>query len=162
MESSHDSSCPPGVQVHKTEDEWRRSLTPEQFRILRQAGTERPFGREYARFREQGEGTYRCAGCDATLFTAKHKFDAHCGWPSFYDPANAENVVARSDHSLGMERTEVLCARCGGHLGHVFHGEGHDTPTNTRYCINGGALKFVPAHARNTESSGGTGTDNPD
>lgn len=115
--------------------------------MLREAGTERPFGRGYAEFKEQGEGKYVCAGCGAELFSSREKFDAHCGWPAFYDPANAQNVVAREDVSHGMRRTEVLCAVCGGHLGHVFKGEGFATPTDARYCINSVALKFVPAKA---------------
>jgi peptide-methionine (R)-S-oxide reductase len=82
------------------------------------------------------------------LFSSKHKFDSHCGWPSFYDPANASNVVTRTDYTLGALRTEVLCARCGGHLGHVFKGEGFNTPTDTRYCINGVSLKFIPAKVK--------------
>lgn len=130
--------------VTKSEDDWRRELTPEQFHVLREAGTERPFGRAYEEFRAQPEGKYVCAGCGAELFSSHEKFDSHCGWPSFYDPANAQNVVTRDDFSHGVKRTEVLCAVCGGHLGHVFRGEGFDTPTDQRYCINGVALKFVP------------------
>ncbi|GDY20704.1 peptide-methionine (R)-S-oxide reductase [Verrucomicrobiota bacterium] len=130
--------------VTKTDAEWREVLTPEQHHILRQAGTERPFGRAYEEFKRQGGGTYFCAGCGAELFSSAHKFDSHCGWPAFYDPANAKNVRMLEDHSLGRARTEVRCAVCDGHLGHVFKGEGFETPTDQRYCINGVALKFVP------------------
>jgi peptide-methionine (R)-S-oxide reductase len=129
----------------KSENEWREELSPEQFRILREAGTERPFGEAYSEFKEQGEGVYVCAGCGAGLFSSKEKFDARCGWPSFFDPANAENVKTFKDMSGGMVRIEVRCAKCDGHLGHVFEGEGYDTPTDQRYCINGTVLKFVPA-----------------
>lgn len=138
------------VAVARTDEEWRKHLTPEQYRVLRQAGTERAFGPAYEEFKKQGAGTYACAGCGAELFSSKEKFDSHCGWPSFYDPANAKNVIARDDFSHGMIRTEVTCARCGGHLGHVFKGEGFNTPTDTRYCINGVSLKFIPAGATNT------------
>ena len=130
--------------VTKTDAEWREMLTPEQHHILRQAGTERPFGRAYEEFKRQGGGTYLCGGCGAELFSSAHKFDSHCGWPSFYDPANAKNVRMIEDRSLGNVRTEVRCAVCDGHLGHVFKGEGFETPTDQRYCINGVALKFVP------------------
>ena len=99
----------------------------------------------YDEFKQQGAGTYVCAGCGAELFSSKEKFDSHCGWPSFYDPANAKNVKTRDDYTLGTVRTEVTCAQCNGHLGHVFKGEGFKTPTDTRYCINGVTLKFVPA-----------------
>jgi peptide-methionine (R)-S-oxide reductase len=129
----------------KSDDQWRRELMPERYHVLRQAGTERAFGPAYDEFQQQGAGTYVCAGCGAKLFSSREKFDSHCGWPSFYDPAEAENVVIREDRSQGTVRTEVLCANCGGHLGHVFKGEGYDTPTDQRYCINGVALKFVPA-----------------
>jgi len=132
-------------QVTKTDEEWRKILTPEQYQVLRQAGTERAFGPAYEEFKKQGGGTYVCAGCGAELFSSKEKFDSHCGWPSFYDPADAKNVIQRPDYSLGGARTEVICARCGGHLGHVFKGEGFPTPTDQRYCINGVSLKFVPA-----------------
>ena len=128
-----------------TDAEWRAKLTPEQFRILREAGTEAPHGAIYEQVKAQGAGSYHCAGCDTLLFTSKEKFDSGCGWPSFYDPSRAKNVKTRSDVSHGMVRTEVLCAVCGGHLGHVFTGEGFETPTDKRYCINGVALKFVPA-----------------
>ncbi|MCB1128363.1 MAG: peptide-methionine (R)-S-oxide reductase MsrB [Verrucomicrobiae bacterium] len=141
--------------MSRTDAEWRAQLTPEQYRVLRQAGTERPFGRAYEEFKAQGQGTYFCAGCEAELFSSNEKFDSHCGWPSFYDPSNAKNVLTRDDFSGGMVRTEVLCAVCGGHLGHVFKGEGYPTPTDQRYCINGVSLKFVPAPAGASESSGG-------
>jgi peptide-methionine (R)-S-oxide reductase len=132
-------------KVVKSEEEWRKSLTPEQYRVLREAGTERAFGAAYEEFKKQGAGTYVCGACGAELFSSKEKFDSHCGWPSFYDPANAKNVITRDDYVLGTKRTEVLCARCGGHLGHVFTGEGFKTPTDKRYCINGVSLKFIPA-----------------
>lgn len=132
-------------KVAKSDDEWRAQLTPEQYRVLRQAGTERPFGPAYEEFKKQGGGTYVCAGCGAELFSSKEKFDSHCGWPSFYDPANAKNVTTHEDVSAGMIRVEVRCAKCDGHLGHVFKGEGYPTPTDLRYCINGVSLKFVPA-----------------
>jgi peptide-methionine (R)-S-oxide reductase len=135
----------PEGKIVKTDAEWKEVLTPEQFRILRQAGTERANGAVYKEFKSQGEGSYHCAGCNALLFSSKEKFDSGCGWPSFYDPAKAQNVVTKKDFTLGMVRTEVLCAVCDGHLGHVFEGEGFDTPTDQRYCINGVALKFVPA-----------------
>lgn len=131
-------------KVVKTEAEWRAQLTPAQYRVLREAGTERAFGEAYEEFKKQGGGTYYCAGCGAELFSSKEKFDSHCGWPSFYDPANAKNVKTKEDYAFGMVRTEVLCAVCDGHLGHVFTGEGFDTPTDKRYCINGVSLKFVP------------------
>jgi peptide-methionine (R)-S-oxide reductase len=134
-----------GQKVTKTDEEWRKILTPEQYRVLRQAGTERAFGPAYEEFKKQGEGKYVCGGCGAELFSSRERFDSHCGWPSFYDPANATNVISRDDISHGMIRTEVICARCGGHLGHVFKGEGFNTPTDQRYCINGVSLKFVPA-----------------
>lgn len=133
------------TSLPKTDAEWRQKLTPEQFRVLRQAGTEAPFGPAYEEFKQEGAGMYVCAGCGAELFSSQHKFDSHCGWPSFYDPANAKNVILRQDVTHGMVRTEVICARCGGHLGHVFSGEGYNTPTDQRYCINGVSLRFVPS-----------------
>jgi len=145
MKSNEQSTGSNVVPVVKSDEEWRKELTPEQYRVLRQAGTERPNGPAYEEFKKQGAGTYVCGGCGAELFSSKEKFDSHCGWPSFYDPANAKNVITRQDVSMGSVRTEVICARCGGHLGHVFTGEGFNTPTDKRYCINGVSLKFVPA-----------------
>lgn len=135
----------PTGPVKKTDEEWKKILTPEQYRILREAGTERANGKVYDEFKNQGAGTYYCAGCNAELFSSKEKFDSHCGWPSFYDPAKAKNVKTSTDYLLGYPRTEVRCAICDGHLGHVFEGEGFKTPTDKRYCINGTVLKFVPA-----------------
>ncbi len=131
-------------KVVKSDAEWRKELTPAQYHVLREAGTDRPFSAAYEEFKQQGGGTYYCAGCGAELFSSKEKFDSHCGWPSFYDPANAKNVLTKVDNEFGMTRTEVLCAVCGGHLGHVFTGEGFKTPTDKRYCINATSLKFVP------------------
>ena len=131
-------------KVMKTEEEWKAQLTPEEFRILRKAGTERPNGKIYEEFKEQGAGVYFCIGCDTELFSSNEKFDSHCGWPSFFDPSKVENVKTSVDYLLGYPRTEVLCAVCDGHLGHVFTGEGFDTPTDKRYCINGTVLRFRP------------------
>ncbi|MFU8893002.1 MAG: peptide-methionine (R)-S-oxide reductase MsrB [Luteolibacter sp.] len=147
MEVLPDPPQEPAGKLELTDEEWRERLTPEQYRILRQAGTERPNGQVYKEFKAQGEGAYHCAGCNALLFSSNEKFDSGCGWPSFYDPANAENVVRKIDRTLGMVRVEVVCAVCDGHLGHVFEGEGFSTPTDKRYCINGVGLKFVPAKA---------------
>lgn len=145
METSADKPEEPAGKVVKTDEEWRKELTEDQYRILRKAGTEAPHGKIYKEFKAQGGGTYHCAGCGALLFSSKEKFDSGCGWPSFYDPAKAENVKTRVDNALGMVRVEVVCAKCDGHLGHVFEGEGFDTPTDKRYCINGVGLRFVPA-----------------
>lgn len=144
MEKADTPPAQPAAPIEKTDTEWKRELTPDQYRILRQAGTEQPNGAVYEEFKKQGGGTYYCAGCDAELFSSKEKFDSGCGWPSFYDPANAKNVKTSVDHKMGYPRTEVRCAICDGHLGHVFTGEGFDTPTDQRYCINGTVLKFVP------------------
>jgi len=145
----HTSDTPPAQPtkpVEKTEQEWREKLTPEQYRIARQAGTERPGGDVYKQFKKQGAGTYYCVGCNAELFSSKEKFDARCGWPSFYDPSKAKNV--KSIRDLDGFRIEVRCNVCDAHLGHVFTGEGFDTPTDKRYCINGTVLKFVPAQKK--------------
>ncbi len=145
METRNEIPADPAGKVVKTDEEWKKLLTPEQYHILRESGTERANGEIYKEFKHQGEGTYHCAGCNALLFSSKEKFDSGCGWPSFYDPAKAENVTLKKDVSMGMTRTEVNCAKCGGHLGHVFSGEGYKTPTDQRYCINGGGLVYVPA-----------------
>jgi peptide-methionine (R)-S-oxide reductase len=131
-------------KVMKTEEEWKAQLTSEEFRILRKAGTERPNGKIYQEFKEHGAGVYFCIGCDTELFSSNEKFDSHCGWPSFFDPSQVKNVKTSVDYLLGYPRTEVLCAVCDGHLGHVFTGEGFDTPTDKRYCINGTVLRFRP------------------
>lgn len=135
----------PKGTVEKTDEEWRKILTEDQYRILREDGTERANGKVYDEFKKQGAGTYYCAGCNAELFTSTEKFDSNCGWPSFYDPSKAKNVKYSIDFKIGYKRTEVRCAVCDGHLGHVFEGEGFETPTDKRYCINGTVLKFVPA-----------------
>lgn len=145
MEESKEKPKQPEEKVVKTDAEWKKILTPEQYRVARLAGTEAPNGEVYKQFKAQGAGTYFCAGCGAELFSSKEKFDSHCGWPSFYDPSKAKNVKTREDLSGGMVRTEVLCAKCDAHLGHVFKGEGFKTPTDLRFCINGIVLKFVPA-----------------
>ncbi|GAA0941088.1 peptide-methionine (R)-S-oxide reductase MsrB [Actinocorallia libanotica] len=127
-------------KIRKTEDEWRAILKPEEFRVLRQAGTERPFTGEYTDTKT--EGVYHCRACGAELFRSRTKFESHCGWPSFYEPSESDAVILREDDSLGMRRVEVLCARCESHLGHVFHGEGYATPTDDRYCINSVSLRL--------------------
>lgn len=123
-------------KVQKTDEEWRKQLTPEQYRVLRQKGTERAFTGEF--WNAHDAGNYKCAGCGLVLFESGTKFDSGCGWPSFYAPAGSNTVAAQLDAD-GL-RTEVMCPRCGGHLGHVF--EDGPKPTGLRYCINSASLKF--------------------
>ena len=130
-------------RVVKSEQEWRAQLSPDEYAVLRQAGTERPFTGEYTDTKTTG--VYECRACGAELFRSDTKFDSHCGWPSFYDPADSEAVLLREDRTMGMKRIEVLCGSCHSHLGHVFEGEGYPTPTDQRYCINSISLKLVPA-----------------
>lgn len=129
------------MTILKSDAEWKKQLSTEQFRVLRNKGTEAPFSGEYDSVFDIG--SYSCAACGSQLFASDTKFDAHCGWPSFYD-AKPGAVEFHTDDSLGATRTEVTCATCGGHLGHVFEGEGLGVPTDQRYCINSLSLKFSP------------------
>jgi len=129
--------------VTKTDAEWRAELDPQAYHVLRQAGTERPFTGEYED--TTTEGVYACRACGSELFTSDEKFASHCGWPSFFDPKDTDAVELLVDDTLGMRRTEVRCANCGSHLGHVFEGEGYPTPTDQRYCINSISLSLRPA-----------------
>lgn len=130
------------MQIQKTDDQWRQELTPEQFGVLRNRATEPAFSGKYDNLFEPG--LYKCGACGTKLFDSDKKFDAHCGWPSFYDVISG-SVTFIPDDSHGLHRMEVTCARCGGHLGHVFEGEGFGTPTDRRYCINSLSLKFDPS-----------------
>lgn len=128
-------------KIAKSDDDWRRQLSPEQYQVLRQKGTEPAFTGAY--WNEKGRGSYHCAGCGQELFSSEAKYDSGTGWPSFDRPVDPSHIEEQHDRSHGMVRTEMLCSRCGGHLGHVFP----DGPTNTtglRYCTNSAALKFVP------------------
>jgi peptide-methionine (R)-S-oxide reductase len=129
------------AEISKPDEQWRAELTPEQYSVLRQGHTERPFTGEYVD--NHDDGHYRCAGCGAELFRSDAKFESGTGWPSFYEPALAQAVELRPDNSLFMRRTEVICRRCGGHLGHVF--SDGPAPTGDRYCINSCSLAFEPA-----------------
>ncbi len=128
--------------VSLTEEEWAERLTQAERQVLRGGGTERPFTGEYTDTKTAG--VYSCRACGAELFRSETKFDSHCGWPSFFSPLAGDSIIEVEDRSLGMTRTEVRCASCGSHLGHVFAGEGYGTPTDLRYCINSISLRLEP------------------
>lgn len=127
--------------VNKSEEEWKAILTPEQFQILRKKGTEMPGSGEL--LNNKNSGIYLCAGCEMPIYKSSTKFDSHCGWPSFYE-ALPGALTYNVDKSHGMERIEMVCSNCGGHLGHIFKNEGYDVPTNERHCVNSISLKFKP------------------
>lgn len=131
-----------GYAVTKSDTEWRQQLSSAEYRVLREAGTERAFTGEYTD--TETVGVYSCRACGAELFRSETKFHSGCGWPSFYQPSEGDAVELITDRSLGMTRTEVRCASCGSHLGHVFSGEGFGTPTDQRYCINSVSLSLQP------------------
>ena len=139
--SKSDRSYP----VAKTEEEWKQLLTPAEYQVLRQAGTEPAWMGEYTETKTIG--VYRCRACQAELFRSESKFDSHCGWPSFFSPLAEDRIEEIVDRTLGMSRTEVRCSACGSHLGHVFAGEGYGTPTDLRYCINSLSISLEPETA---------------
>ena len=126
-------------KIVKTEEEWKKKLTPEQYRILREKGTERAFTGKY--WNNFEFGTYVCAACGTELFESDTKFESSCGWPSYFEAIDSNRIIYKTDKSFGMTRTEVMCAKCGGHLGHIF--DDGPPPTGKRYCINSGAMKFI-------------------
>lgn len=129
-------------KVMQSEEQWRQKLSPEEYHVLREAGTEPPYRGEFTN--NTRKGIYSCRACNAELFRSDTKFDSHCGWPSFYAPLAEDRVIYLEDRSLGSIRTEVRCATCGGHLGHVFEGEGYKNPTDLRFCINSISMTFDP------------------
>ena len=136
------SETAPAAKVVKSDQEWHEQLTPQEYHVLREAGTERPFTGEYVDTKTVG--VYSCRACGAELFRSDGKFESHCGWPSFFTPLAGDAIIERTDRTMGMSRTEVLCANCHSHLGHVFAGEGYGTPTDLRYCINSISMTFEP------------------
>lgn len=143
-ENTPEQELAPVGKIIKSEDEWRAQLNDLEFQVLRQSGTEQPFTGEYTD--TTTVGIYRCRACNTELFRSDEKFGSHCGWPSFYAPLAKDRVVYLHDDSIpGRPRTEVRCAACESHLGHVFEGEGYDTPTDLRYCINSVCLTLEPA-----------------
>ncbi|ALG08035.1 peptide-methionine (R)-S-oxide reductase MsrB [Kibdelosporangium phytohabitans] len=137
-------------RVVRSDQEWRQQLSAEEYAVLREAGTERPFVGEYTDTKTVG--VYACRACGAELFRSSTKFDSHCGWPSFFSPLAGDSVILREDRTLGMVRVEVLCAACHSHLGHVFEGEGYPTPTDQRYCINSISLTLRPEDGGDAEA----------
>lgn len=145
MERMESTEELPPAPVVKTDAQWRDELSPDEYEVLRRAGTERAFTGELTD--NHRIGVYRCRACGSELFRSEQKFDSHCGWPSFFTPLAGDRIIERVDRGHGMVRTEVLCANCHSHLGHVFAGEGYDTPTDLRYCINSISLTFDEAPA---------------
>ncbi len=148
-EPNHDTNArtggalSPEAAAARTDAQWRERLNPLEYQVLRQAGTERPFTGEYVDTTTQG--VYECRACGAELFRSDTKFSSHCGWPSFFAPLAEDRVRYIEDTTMGMKRVEVRCANCDSHMGHVFEGEGYDTPTDLRYCMNSVSLRLVPA-----------------
>lgn len=130
-------------RMSKTEEEWRAILSPEQFKVLRQGGTEAPYAGKYTSTPPSSKGVYECAGCHTPIYKALTKFIAHCGWPAFFE-AIPNSIKVNRDESHGMVRDEMRCATCDGHLGHIFKGEGYKTPTDERHCVNSISIKFNP------------------